>query len=640
MPGGMYDLMKKRYSQPTATDGLKATVKSEDQMREMDLASVATAIQGEIGNGWFNESESVNLDQAEEDSDKKGLTGILNWLTTTGGEDKASFIQNYVENLPMRAQLLAAYLVENGTSIDALQTDHKKLSETMTALGSYTPDYDKFVSKMTASKFKFWKYIAGNQIDWEKYSKAARFARRAVETEGVQTQQQEKGQKPAIPKGVVDRSKPILDMQRAFTEMSQKKDKGSTKIGEHRAKKSTDESGSTSGEQVPSEARKPVKPSQEALGTVVHDDPSKSSTTDHVNLGLTLGSTGGIALGTGVGTGGGQIAEWSGATEGAVGVTKSVGSSIGALGGVIGMAGSGLSAIQGTSDIINGSYTAPEVMERGLNVGANLAGVAKSGASVAVSIANAVSQASPVGSALQLGASAAATTAGVVAGGIGIGIGGLNALSGGVGLVSHVVHARNIQKNIEAYKASGKTAQEINEFEQISRVAMVSEKMAAVSSGFKAAAGAGQIAGGIVTVASGATGVGAIIGGIISGVSSALPLIGKIVNAIAFRGRKKEAVDRFINLKRMVAKLKANEATKDMKIDEDKVRLSFIQTLGYVSVDGMYDDLMWEFANLLYDHAVEGDDKDYIGLLSNIGLKVNKKSKKPAPAQIAKKLKG
>ena len=630
MPSGVYNLVKSRAGAVKAKvqDSVKANVISEDQKEEMDLQAVAATIQEEIGNGYFNETASADLQEPEQNPDEQGLQGIMNWLTTTAGEKKNSFVKNFVENLPLRAQLLSVYLIENGTDISSLQSDRKKLSDTMTALQSYTPDRDKFVDKMTASKFKFWKYITGDQIDWDKYAKAARFARVAVEAEAQQAAQAEGSTSAADAQGAE-----TVEAQGEETVegLSEKQTEPAPVSPDQAVEQSTAESGS--GQKVPSEARRPARPARDAVSDAVHFEGKKAGDTPKSILGYGSLATTILSGGAGVV---GKAAGWLG--------NSSVGDAAGAFsnpvqaaGGVLSAAEKGVAVYQGIQDLKDGSYTKSEAAERGLNVGANALGVLKEGAGVAGHVAKTVGTFASSGSALASGAATAAQVAGTVGTVLGVGIGAINLAAGGVGLVSHVKHQKDIQAEMEQYrKRTDVSAEEKNQFEQISRVALVNERMAAVNSGFQAASGAASLAGGIATL----TGVGAGIGGILAAIGTGISVVGKIVSAIAFRKRKKEAIDRFINLDKMVEKLKSNSTTKDMKIDEDKVRSAFIQTLGYISVDDMYEELMWQYANLMYENGVEGEDPAYIKLMANIGLKVDKKSGKPVPAQIAKKLKG
>ncbi len=670
MPSGVYNLVKSRAGAVKAKvqDSVKANVISEDQKEEMDLQAVAATIQEEIGNGYFNETASADLQEPEQNPDEQGLQGIMNWLTTTAGEKKNSFVKNFVENLPLRAQLLSVYLIENGTDISSLQSDRKKLSDTMTALQSYTPDRDKFVDKMTASKFKFWKYITGDQIDWDKYAKAARFARVAVEAEAQQAAQAEGSTSAADAQGaetveaqgeetveaqgaetveargeetVEAQGEETVEAQGAETVeaqgeetvegLSEKQTEPAPVSPDQAVEQSTAESGS--GQKVPSEARRPARPARDAVSDAVHFEGKKAGDTPKSILGYGSLATTILSGGAGVV---GKAAGWLG--------NSSVGDAAGAFsnpvqaaGGVLSAAEKGVAVYQGIQDLKDGSYTKSEAAERGLNVGANALGVLKEGAGVAGHVAKTVGTFASSGSALASGAATAAQVAGTVGTVLGVGIGAINLAAGGVGLVSHVKHQKDIQAEMEQYrKRTDVSAEEKNQFEQISRVALVNERMAAVNSGFQAASGAASLAGGIATL----TGVGAGIGGILAAIGTGISVVGKIVSAIAFRKRKKEAIDRFINLDKMVEKLKSNSTTKDMKIDEDKVRSAFIQTLGYISVDDMYEELMWQYANLMYENGVEGEDPAYIKLMANIGLKVDKKSGKPVPAQIAKKLKG
>ncbi|MCG9968442.1 DUF4157 domain-containing protein [Pelotomaculum terephthalicicum JT] len=148
-----------------------------------------------------------------------------------------------------------------------------------------------------------------------------------------------------------------------------------------------------------------------------------------------------------------------------------------------------------------------------------------------------------------------------------------------------------------------------------------------------AAQGAALIAGGALVIASATNPVGWVI----LGVAALIGGIGAVYNWYKKRQRKKELVDELLKTDVYVEELKKSGSK---KVDRDKARNHLLQKQGFNSVDQLYSCVLFSAAEEAYKKGVAGDDKESAELIENLGLEIDKKTKRPTVEEIAKKLHG
>jgi len=308
-----------------------------------------------------------------------------------------------------------------------------------------------------------------------------------------------------------------------------------------------------------------------------------------------------------------------GAAGGGATIAKEAGSgSAGAAAAGLAPFGAGLSGLGSAAQVYGGVRNYSSSMDAhdaaqtiGGEIGGGLADAARFSAQTA----------DTAGKALGATVSAAATTAAAAAGVVG---GAAYLATGAAGAYKHNERYRNLSGLAE--RSAGKD-------DALARAASLgadTQKLNRNKSAATALKGAAMIAGGALLLA----GMGPI-GWVLLGVAGVIGGAAAIYKFWKKRARKEEIVDRYLQVDEKMSSDRQDPKDKNAK---QKARETLMQQNGFNTIDQCYTHIVTELAHTIYEKGVQGGEEEYLTLLKNIGLTVNKEKTEPKPELIAKKL--
>lgn len=225
-----------------------------------------------------------------------------------------------------------------------------------------------------------------------------------------------------------------------------------------------------------------------------------------------------------------------------------------------------------------------------------------------------------------MGVSGAAT----LAAGIGGVVGGAAYMVGGIaGFHAARKGAKNLAE-IEARVNAQTGGEQADKLGLAAKLGGSTQEMNKSKSGATAVKGALMVAGGAVMLAAAASPIGPAL-------LAAAAILGGIAAVVKFykkQKRKEQFVDRILKVDEEMKK------PENKNEDKAKVRQGLIEAHGFNSVGQCYKQMVTEMADMLYTSGVEGSDAESVGVIENIGLKVDPAKGKPTREMIAKKLNG
>lgn len=216
--------------------------------------------------------------------------------------------------------------------------------------------------------------------------------------------------------------------------------------------------------------------------------------------------------------------------------------------------------------------------------------------------------------------------------GLGLLTGTYNTLAGGTGVVVNEQRRQNLNKIAEK--------SENRDIRMIALAARDKARLERDMSAFQAAQGALQTAAGLGLIMAPAAAPAVAV---VAGLAAVLGGIKAIYQYFKKKSLKKDVVDRYLNLDKLVERIESS----GQKADRERLRKRILHTMGYNTVDQYYDVLMDRFAEYLYEHGVErGPDdqsneaKEAREILKELGYEPTEKDgvKHPTKAEIKKAL--
>lgn len=312
----------------------------------------------------------------------------------------------------------------------------------------------------------------------------------------------------------------------------------------------------------------------------------------------------------------------TGGTSGSATVSAGAGASgATSVAEALGPAAAGLSGIAAVSQIYNASQNYDDSLDTADKVQL-LAGEATGGAAdLARFSAGGVNSVRIFSGMAAQGAATVATGAGAVVGGAAYMVGGV---------AGYRASKRNEAKLSELEEEFNEREGEegVEDLANAANLGGSTQGMNKTKSAMTAAKGALMVAGGVALIAAAASPVGPIL-------IAAAAILGGVAAIIKFykkHKRKETFVDKVLKIDEEMRK-PANEG-----IERGKVRQAKIESYGFNTVAQCYAAMVTHLAEMLYKSGVIGNNKDSIAVIDSIGLKVDKKTKKPTKEMIAKKL--